>query len=509
MNYQEKYIKYKTKYLELTKQIKNNIQKGGEFIPIAIKIPNDSDIIESHQTNSLSCGRHALNNLFRNPNTNSQNDTLFIKGGLNDILDLNIQRPDKNISLFSICKYISQPEENLCTDNENYDTSILQFALLYAGYQVDETGYKKNNENPIKELENIEIIICKSIDSIGGIVNYRNNHWISIVKNIENNKWYSYDSIGSEKTEFNNFEEYFAKNKDKITQILFIKIPDIPITKDKLIEIAELNKISYEKPYENPYVELYEIKDMPQLCFGTAQDDLDFVLPIALENNYNHFDCADAYNEENKVILKNNIKKLARKKFWLTWKSHNISIQNIKKIIKDMECEYIDLFLIHFGCGYDSDYIIFKEVQNLGLIRYYGVSNCEDLDVLIKLKEKHNIYANQIQARPPNGKITERRIIDDNFIEICNKHDIKIMLFASVSAVTRLNLTNYEFVKNINKYYIQKYIKNTKNCLIVSSRLGDSISVNKQIYQTESLLLTKEEFNNTEKILQSLVLYHM
>jgi hypothetical protein len=239
MNYQEKYIKYKTKYLELAKQIKNTIQKGGNLRPIKIRVPSIDDKIQPQE--SLGCGRHALNNLFRNPNITSQYDALFIKGDQNDLLNLDIQRPDKNISLFSICKYIFPAKENFCNDNENYDTSILQFALLYAGYQVDETGYKKNNENPIKELENIEIIICKSIDSIGGIVNYGDNHWISIVKNIENNKWYSYDSIGSEKTEFNNFEEYFTKNKDKITQILFIKIPIDAEKKIKLITNIELN----------------------------------------------------------------------------------------------------------------------------------------------------------------------------------------------------------------------------------------------------------------------------
>jgi hypothetical protein len=252
MSYEEKYIKYKTKYLQLANKIqnKNSIQKGGDgdYKPIEIRIPDGTDQIQPQE--SSGCGRHALNNLFRNPNNSNQLEALFIKGGKNDKIDLDSERPDNKISLTGICSLIAPPNSNYCPDNENYDTTVLTFALMYAGYEVDETGYEINNDNLTQENQNKEIIICKSIDSIGGIVNYGSGHWISIVKNINTDKWYSYNSTGSEKTEFNNFEEYFAKNKDKIAQILFIKIPDKVKTKDNLTEIINQNKQAVETPVE-------------------------------------------------------------------------------------------------------------------------------------------------------------------------------------------------------------------------------------------------------------------
>jgi len=48
-----------------------------EFPPINITPPSEDDQIQLQE--KLGCGRHALNNLFRNPNTSSQNGALFIK----------------------------------------------------------------------------------------------------------------------------------------------------------------------------------------------------------------------------------------------------------------------------------------------------------------------------------------------------------------------------------------------------------------------------------------------
>jgi hypothetical protein len=237
MNYQEKYIKYKTKYLQLV----NKIQKGGDdYEPIEIRIPDGTDQIQPQE--SSGCGRHALNNLFRNPNNSNQLEALFIKGGKNDKIDLDSARPNNKISLMGICSLIAPKNAKYCLDNENYDTNVLTFALLYAGYEVDVTGYEINNDNLTQENQNKEIIFKKEKTSLAGIVNYGTNHWISIVKNIINNKWYSYDSISLKKEEFHSFEDYFNDKKNKIKQILFIRIPHKVNTNDNLTVIININK---------------------------------------------------------------------------------------------------------------------------------------------------------------------------------------------------------------------------------------------------------------------------
>ena len=251
------------------------------------------------------------------------------------------------------------------------------------------------------------------------------------------------------------------------------------------------------------------IIDMPQLCFGTVQCNLEKTLPTAIENNINHFDCADSYNSLNKNILKQNLKKLERSKYWLTWKSNNITIDNIKSIISFLECEYLDLFFIHhYNSNYEDSLNILIKARDLGLIRYYGISNYENLNGILYLKKKYNIYALQIQARPPNGLIIGKSKLENNFIEICNDYNIKIMLYATSSGFLNndKNLEYYEILKNLNLYYFNKYIFDKINCLIIGSISGLTIKYN------YDLLNYKKEFINNdlncfEKKLESLQLY--
>lgn len=204
-------------------------QKGGGDIVynhITIKNPGNDDEIEPQQ--SLGCGRHALNNLFRNPNTKNHDDVLFIKGSKNDLFDINSQRPTKKISLYGICNYI-KPYDSYCQDNENYDITVLMFALMYAGYNVDEFGiYKKNTNN------------------IAGIVNTNGGHWVSIVQDNDKN-WFEYDSLGVKKS--NIIIDDYIKLK-KISNILFIN-KDKQITSKDLINF-KINTAKKEPKKSQP-----------------------------------------------------------------------------------------------------------------------------------------------------------------------------------------------------------------------------------------------------------------
>lgn len=224
--------------------------------------------------------------------------------------------------------------------------------------------------------------------------------------------------------------------------------------------------------------------DMPKLVFGTVQSNLAITLKKALDHNYRHIDCADAYVENYSrgsssyagnyfEIISNIIRQVPRNQLWITWKSNNISIENIRSIIRKLDCTYIDLFLIHHSCGNDFDFAVFKQAVGEKLIRFYGVSNCEDISILIDLKIRHNIFANQIQARSPNGSIDRRmRFPPDfnffDFVNKCNSIGIRIMLFASVSGI--YNSINYEdmslferipnLVRLTNPYYMHKFLFN-------------------------------------------------
>ena len=249
------------------------------------------------------------------------------------------------------------------------------------------------------------------------------------------------------------------------------------------------------------------LEDMPQICFGTAQNNLKKTLSLALEIGYRHIDCADAYGGNTyKTIIKDAIKIIPREKLWITWKSSSIDDGLIPKIIEQLDCGYIDLFLIHFGCGKPEDFDTLKQAQTEGLIRFFGVSNCENIETIRELKINHNIYANQIQARPPHGTIANRKQISENFIENCNDLDVKIMLFGTISGIQNQteNFEYFDYLKDINAYYIQKYIKGTNNVLIISSISGSSLKTNlddiNKILNEEDLLSDEQMIEIEKKI---------
>jgi len=256
-----------------------------------------------------------------------------------------------------------------------------------------------------------------------------------------------------------------------------------------------------------------KLAEMPKICFGTAQGLLDKTLPLALANGYTHIDGAEVYN--NHRIVQEAIRPVQRQSLWITWKDNNITLEKIQEIARKLQCGYIDLFLIHFGCGVAQDYVELKKAQSAGLIRFYGVSNCEDFDTIRTLKQEQNIFANQIQARPPGGAIQERAIMKDTFIEQCNAIGVSVMLYGTVSGILNsmdlVQEENYKYwienknLENINKYYIDKYVSSKPNVLMVSSVSGQSLKrnifdVKKSI---EGPLLTAEKFNEIErKLLQ-------
>ena len=273
--------------------------------------------------------------------------------------------------------------------------------------------------------------------------------------------------------------------------------------------------------YKKKYLELKNkkgggLEEMPKICFGTVHDNLEQTLEIALRNGYRHIDGAENYGYEKKEIIKNVIKKcnIPREELWITWKDNNITLKKIITICSELDCEYIDLFLVHHGCGKPDDFIQLKIAQEEGFIKHYGVSNCEDLETITRLKKKHNIFANQIQARPPLGRVIGRELFDPpNFIEECNKIGVKIMLFSTINGITSSENASdkvYEYLFSsenlINKYYIQKYILGNDNVLIVSSQTGSSIKRNINDFINIMNTLTKEKMIEIESNLTKTVL---
>jgi diketogulonate reductase-like aldo/keto reductase len=238
------------------------------------------------------------------------------------------------------------------------------------------------------------------------------------------------------------------------------------------------------------------LESMPQLCFGTAQYNVEKMLEQALRIGYRHIDGADAYSSPDyfasfhrvleKVSSEAEESPIKREELWITWKGEPKSIDEIRKNISDLKCGYIDLYLIHGWRKQWPMMDILRQAKDEGLIRNYGISNCENIEDIRRLKSEYDIYANQIQARPPSGKIAGRPLMDKTFIEQCNALDIKIMLFATISGYLEGTHINPDIISEINKYYLQKFIQNKGkgNVLMVSSVSGSSLKTNYDNFKT-------------------------
>jgi diketogulonate reductase-like aldo/keto reductase len=280
---------------------------------------------------------------------------------------------------------------------------------------------------------------------------------------------------------------------------------------------------------KNKKVNAKPLEEMPQLCFGTVQYGLPWTLPMALELGYRHIDGAEKYErihaeygldykETIKQVLSQMKAKIKRNELWITWKDNSPTLEKIQESISKLGCEYFDLFLIHHSCGIPDDFTVLQEAQKMGLIRYFGVSNCETIENIRFLKERYNIYANQIQARPPGGDVAGRQMMEPDFIAKCNALGVRVMLFSSISSISMLLQDNllksanadflYKNIDKINKYYIQKFLR-PFNVLMVASQTGSTLEPNLidvRKFLSGAPLLSEDEMKMIEEYLLSLSL---
>ena len=260
---------------------------------------------------------------------------------------------------------------------------------------------------------------------------------------------------------------------------------------------------------------------MPKLCFGTVQGTTLNVknnIKLAFKNGYRHIDSAEGYAaivpQHGHLTYLNAIKEgiyeglaennLKRRDIWVTFKGDDLTRERISNLIEELEIDYFDLFLIHQTCGTTNDYGVLKTLLDIDipLIRHWGVSNCDDLEKISKIKDiipGHPLYANQIQAVPYGIGIIGRDIdVSIDLVNEINGLGIKVMLFSPISGY--MNEYNFETIldwpkdaERIIKYYLLKYIVNKENVLIVSSVTGQSLPLNMDLYNNITLDPTPED----------------
>lgn len=161
-----------------------------------------------------------------------------------------------------------------------------------------------------------------------------------------------------------------------------------------------------------PQITLYTGARMPMMGLGTfgsdkySADQISDAVYGAIKGGYRLIDCAAVYQNEDKIgkILKRVILEgiVSRKELFITSKvwndKHNEVINSCKKSLKDLQLEYLDLYLVHWpfpnyhspGCDGDSrnpdsrpfDIEEFmntwkqcEQLVEIGLVKHIGMSN--------------------------------------------------------------------------------------------------------------------------------------
>lgn len=193
----------------------------------------------------------------------------------------------------------------------------------------------------------------------------------------------------------------------------------------------------------NTFITLSNGRTIPTIGFGTWQAPNGQItadaVKTALTSGYRHIDAAAIYGNETFVgkaikefMSENGAKRedlFVTSKVWNTERGYDKTIAAFHKTLKDLQLEYLDLYLIHWPASYaqfenweEINRDTWRALETLyseGLVKAIGVSNfyVSHLESLIKQAQVQPMV-NQIEIHPGQN---QKEVVD-----FCRQHQIAV-----------------------------------------------------------------------------------
>lgn len=210
-------------------------------------------------------------------------------------------------------------------------------------------------------------------------------------------------------------------------------------------------------PYNQESVKLNNGNYIPSIGFGTSLitgDECVKVIKMAIDTGYRHIDTASVYKNEIEIGNAIKMSNINREELFITskvWKNsmgYENTLKSLNNTLKNLDLEYVDLFLIHWPKNNDNKLNIetwkaLEKIYKEGKAKNIGVSNFLKKHLEVILDNSDIIPAvNQIEFHPG--------LIREETIEFCKKNNIVVEAWAPLGKGKMLN--NEALINIAGKY---------------------------------------------------------